>query len=259
MRIYLIIVEELFFHPSFVREILEARGKEIIGISAVADKSKQTFVEFLFYQIHFWGWKGFFILSFLKVLYAVAAHMKRFFPIPGDYEVQEVAKRFGIPCRAVNNVNAPEHLEHLKSQNIDVIVSANGQIFKDPLLNIPKIGCINRHSALLPKYGGVWPIFWALAHQEEKVGVSVHWMTPKIDAGDILAFEEISVTSKDTLYSLYQRAFQKSAGVVLKALKQIETKAAPAKRYQVEQASYFRAPKREELKSLRAKMRVKVI
>lgn len=257
MRVYLIIVEEPFFHPAFVRRVLAGVRDEVAGLTVVPDVSGKTFYRFLRYQLRFWGPKGFLVLSAKTAWFRVMRALKRVFPrLPGDYSVAEVARSMGIPVFAAANVNAPDHLDHLRGLGLDVIVSANGQIFRKDLLAVPRIGCINRHSALLPRYGGLWPVFWAAVHGETRVGVSVHWMKVKLDAGDIVAAREIPVEPGDSVCTLYGKAFAVSADVVLEALDAIRAGRMCLKPYRPEEASYFGMPKYEELPALKRKLRI---
>ena len=63
----------------------------------------------------------------------------------------------------------------------NIIISSNSLIFKKELLSIPKICTINRHSALLPSYGGLLPVFQSFIHGEKFTGVSIHYMNNKIE------------------------------------------------------------------------------
>ncbi|HZC81687.1 MAG TPA: formyltransferase family protein, partial [Nitrospiraceae bacterium] len=88
-----------------------------------------------------------------------------------------------IPCP---NVNAPKFIEYAKGLNVDLIVSSIfPQILKAAILRTPRLGAINCHPSLLPRYAGPQPEFWMLKNGESLVGITVHLMTEGIDAGDI--------------------------------------------------------------------------
>ena len=71
------------------------------------------------------------------------------------------------PCESVSDVNDPEFLDRLRSLGTELIVSVScPQIFKEPLIDLPPLGCLNIHGAILPQYRGVMPSFWMLAHGE---------------------------------------------------------------------------------------------
>lgn len=70
--------------------------------------------------------------------------------------------------------------------DVDLIINQNQNILKKELLSIPKIGVINRHNALLPKNMGRLTPFWVLYKGEKVSGVSIHFVTEELNAGDII-------------------------------------------------------------------------
>lgn len=249
MRVYLIIVEEPFFHPQFVEEIIQARKKEMMGITIIPDISpKKSKLTYFREQWEFFGPWPFFYLGLKTVIYKILNLISSFWSLERFYSVEAVAQHYKVPLYQATNVNSQEHLDYLRSLKPDVIVSAQGQIFKKELLDLPKIACINRHSALLPKYGGLWSVFRAMLLGEKEIGVTVHTMEEKIDAGKILAQQAIPVQTHDSLYSLYQKAFGISAQVVLEALKNLEKKKPKFIPYNPQKVSYFSFPKVEDVR-----------
>lgn len=90
------------------------------------------------------------------------------------------------------NINSADIIDHIKSLNPDILISiAANQKFSDDLLNLPKLTCLNIHTAKLPKYRGLMPLFWACAHEEKTVGVSVFEMDKGLDTGPIVSQIEI--------------------------------------------------------------------
>lgn len=254
MKIYLIVVEEPFFYPRFVEEIVKARKKDIVGMTLVSDVTPKTSLfAYLKQQWNFFGTGVFFYLGVKTTFYKLLNIFGKFLTLKKFYSVGKVASDYQIPVYKARRVNDQEHLDYLKNLKPDVIVSAQGQIFKKDLLNLPKIVCINRHSALLPKYGGTWPIFWAMLHGEKKVGVTVHTMVEKIDGGKILVQEEIPVLPGDSMYDLYKKAFKISGKVTLEALEKLEKKPVKFIPYGPKKASYFSLPKSSDAQLFRKK------
>lgn len=254
MRVYLIIVEEPFFHPSFVAEIIKQEKNRLVGITTVPDISpKKSKLTYFWQQWSFFGPWPFFYLGLKTIFYKILNLISLFLPLGRFYSVRAVARYYKVPLYQTANVNSQDHLEYLKKLEPDVIVSAQGQIFKKELLDLPKIACINRHSALLPKYGGLWPVFWAMLAGEKKIGVTVHTMEAKIDAGQILTQREIPILSGDSLYSLYRKAFSISAQVVLEALEKLGKKPIQFIAYNSKRASYFSNPGSKEASLFRQK------
>jgi len=124
---------------------------------------------------------------------------------------------------------------------VDVIISSNPLYFGKEILSIPSKCCINRHSALLPSYGGLWPVFQAFRSGEKYVGVSVHIMDKKIDAGCVLSYKKIEIGKGDSLADLYEKCFDISAELVCDALDKIRSAnyASPEEQFS---PSYFSFP-----------------
>jgi methionyl-tRNA formyltransferase len=99
-----------------------------------------------------------------------------------------------------------------------VVVASYGQFLKKNLLAIPRLGTINVHPSLLPKYRGASPIQWALANGDVETGVSVLTVTPKMDAGDLLAQERFAIAPEDTFSSLEPKLAAKGTELLLRVL-----------------------------------------
>lgn len=108
--------------------------------------------------------------------------------IDPDRRLENVLRRHGVPLvRLRGSINAPVAIDAIRQLAPDLLVSILGsQIFKRPLLEVARLGCLNLHSALLPRYRGVMPTFWVLKNGETETGVSVFQVTEGIDTGPIL-------------------------------------------------------------------------
>ena len=108
-------------------------------------------------------------------------------PAPGSF-IREVAIRHGTPVFDPQDVNSPESRQRLRTYQADLLVTCDyGQILAAETLAIARLGGINLHASLLPKYRGAAPINWALYHGETEIGVTVIHMTPEVDAGPCIA------------------------------------------------------------------------
>ena len=122
----------------------------------------------------------------------------------------------------------PETITNALAKNIQalspdlIVVVAYGKILPKQILDIPRFGCINAHASLLPKYRGAAPIQGALLNGEKETGVTVMFMNEKMDAGDILLQEKISVSSSDNTETLHDKLSKLSAKLLVKAIVQIE-------------------------------------
>lgn len=100
-----------------------------------------------------------------------------------------------IPIITLNNsINCSSSISKISSYKPDLLISIQGnEIFKEPIIKLAPKGCLNLHTALLPKYRGLMPSFWVLKNREEKTGVSVFFVDEGIDSGPILVQREVFI------------------------------------------------------------------
>jgi methionyl-tRNA formyltransferase len=97
-----------------------------------------------------------------------------------------------------DDINSKHHIQYMKTNKIDLIISILGnQIFKHEIIKAPKLGIINLHTSLLPKYRGVMPTFWVLKNNEKTTGVSVFFVDKGIDSGPIISQKTIQIDIKN--------------------------------------------------------------
>ena len=121
-----------------------------------------------------------------------------------------------------------EFIEEIKKLEPDVIcVVAYGKILPKKILEIPKLGCINVHGSLLPKYRGAAPIQWAVINGEKVTGVTTMYMDVGMDTGDMILKEETEIAPDETTGELWYRLAKIGADLLVKTLEQIENKTAP--------------------------------
>ena len=121
-----------------------------------------------------------------------------------------------------------EFIEEIKKLEPDVIcVVAYGKILPKEILEIPKLGCINVHGSLLPKYRGSAPIQWAVINGEKVTGVTTMYMDVGMDTGDMILKEETEIAPDETTGELWDRLAKIGADLLVKTLEQIENKTAP--------------------------------
>jgi methionyl-tRNA formyltransferase len=124
-----------------------------------------------------------------------------------------------IPRITSPNVNSPTFIEYVKGLNIDlIVVFFFPQILKTALLHTPRLGVLNCHPSLLPRYGGPHPAFWMLKNGESVAGITVHVMTEKIDAGDIVAQQELVIEENENAGQLTQRQHHAAAALLTDAV-----------------------------------------
>lgn len=142
-------------------------------------------------------------------------------PVCSPVKAYAVEKQ--IPVLQPVRIKRPEAIEELKRYPADVfVVAAFGQILSKEILEMPRLGCINIHASLLPKYRGSSPIQWAVINGEEKSGVTIMQMNEGVDTGDILYQKEISLDRKETGESLFEKLAVLGGEAIVEALSLLE-------------------------------------
>ncbi len=122
-------------------------------------------------------------------------------------EVIEFAKQKKIPTFQCENINKErEFLDKLKNEELDfIVVLAFAQFLGSEILNLPRLGCFNIHTSILPKYRGAAPIQYALLNGDKETGVSIQKMVKKMDAGDLVHFQTVAISPSENGGLLYTR------------------------------------------------------
>lgn len=171
----------------------------------------------------------------------------------GRRSVKGLARSHDVPVLLPVDVNAPEFLDELGQIDPDLIVSVScPQVFGEELLGLPRLGCINVHSSLLPAYRGMLPTFWVLAEGEAGTGVTVHYMSAGIDEGAILAQREIPIARDETLQTLMRTSKAVAADLVLETVERFRDGPPPGWPNPASEGSYFSFPAREDVARFRA-------
>jgi methionyl-tRNA formyltransferase len=110
-----------------------------------------------------------------------------------------IAHAAGIPVYQPESINTPEGVAQLRDWHADLLVTAAyGQILKADVLEAARLGGINVHGSLLPKYRGAAPIAWAIWRGETETGVTIIRMTTGLDAGEMLAKDRLTIGPHET-------------------------------------------------------------
>ena len=154
--------------------------------------------------------------------------------------VAELAASRGIPVYAPENINHPLWVARIRSMAPDILFSFYyRQIVSPEILSIPEKGCLNLHGSLLPRYRGRAPINWVLVNGETETGVSLHYMTPKPDDGDLVGQTAISIHEDDTALTVHRKAVGASTALLDGLLPKIFSGTAPRIPQDASRASYF--------------------
>lgn len=120
--------------------------------------------------------------------------------------VKEEAVRLGLRVIQPEKLRGSEELQQIINLGADIIITAAfGQILPKELLEAPRLGCINVHASLLPKYRGGAPIHQAIIDGQATTGVTIMYMAEKLDAGDIISQREITIEDTDHTGSMFEK------------------------------------------------------
>lgn len=135
--------------------------------------------------------------------------------------VKEFATEKNIPVMQPEKIR--DIKEELITQKPDLFcVVAYGKILPKEILDIPKLGSINVHGSLLPKYRGAAPIQWAVINGEKKTGITTMYMDEGMDTGDMILQEEVSIGENETTGELWNKLSKVGANLLVKTIRQIE-------------------------------------
>lgn len=136
-----------------------------------------------------------------------------------EYALEKNLKIFQ-PEKITNNT---EFKDEIRDLNPDLVcVVSYGVILPKSFLKIPKLGCINVHPSMLPKYRGPAPIQWAILNGDKKTGVTIMYLNEQMDAGDIIMQKEVEIDEDETTGQLWDRLSKIGAELLLESIKNIE-------------------------------------
>jgi methionyl-tRNA formyltransferase len=162
--------------------------------------------------------------------------------------IAEVLKTHTVPLvQLEGSVNSKKNLAVLTSYSPDLLISIGGnQIFKLPLINLATKGCLNLHTALLPKYRGLMPSFWVLKNNESHTGVSVFFVDEGIDSGPIVVQKKVEIGNKSQ-EELIKHTKQIGMESILEAVDKIQNDTVKLIPNNAEQSTYFSFPTRADV------------
>lgn len=164
--------------------------------------------------------------------------------------VADLCAENNIPVYAPEDANHPIWEEKIKALAPDIIFSFYYRsLLGENILNIPAQGCLNLHGSKLPAYRGRVPINWAIINGETQTGITLHYMTKKPDAGDIVAQADIDILASDTAHTLHRKAAQALPALMDEVLPLIKENRHQRKAQDPALSSYFgkRTPRDGEI------------
>lgn len=156
--------------------------------------------------------------------------------------VKAVAARAGLPLLQPEKARDEGFIAELRRWQPDLIaVAAFGQILPKSILELPRFGCLNVHTSLLPKYRGAAPIQWAMLNDEPETGVTIMKMDAGLDTGDILTQQATAIRPEDNAETLHDRLAEIGAALLVRTIPDYVAGKIPLRPQPPDRASY--APK----------------
>lgn len=138
-------------------------------------------------------------------------------------DVKQYAVSNNIPVFQPTKIREDEAVSYLKNFPADIfVVAAFGQILPREILEMPRLGCVNVHASLLPKYRGASPIQWAILNGEKETGVTIMQMGEGLDDGDILSQKSIPIAPDETGGSLFDKLAKFGGELLVETLPKLE-------------------------------------
>jgi len=154
--------------------------------------------------------------------------------------VRQLAFENYLPVYQPADPNAPAFVAAMQALQPDFLFSCYYRhMLKQPLLNLPRLGALNLHGSLLPRYRGRCPVNWVLLHGETETGITLHYMEAKADRGDIVAQKVIPITPEDTAVTLFARMTAAAGTLFRETYPLLRAGTAPRLSQEHDQASYF--------------------
>ncbi|MEP6800586.1 MAG: formyltransferase [Acidobacteriota bacterium] len=142
--------------------------------------------------------------------------------------VAELARSRGIQPEIVEDPRAPGLVERVRAAAPDLLFSFYYRgLLPDALLRLPPRGAFNIHGSLLPRFRGRAPVNWAVLKGETETGATLHVMTSRADAGDIVDQQAVPIGPDDTALEVQRRVTAAAVAVLTRRLEELETGRAP--------------------------------
>jgi methionyl-tRNA formyltransferase len=161
--------------------------------------------------------------------------------------VKIAAEELKISVYQPERVRRPESFELLQSFHADIMVVVGyGQIIPQAIIDLPRLGILNVHASLLPKYRGAAPIQWAIANGERETGVTIMRIDAGLDTGDMLLKAALPIEPDETAPMLSARLAPLGAQLLLQAMEEIAAETSHPEKQDNTQATLARILKKED-------------
>ena len=161
--------------------------------------------------------------------------------------VKALAIEHNIPVYQPENFKSDQDKQDLASLKADLmVVVAYGLLLPQAVLDTPKLGCINVHGSILPRWRGAAPIQRSIWAGDEQTGVTIMQMDIGLDTGDMLKIATLPIEPQDTSASMYDKLAELGPKALIDCLGEIANESASAEKQDDDQANYAEKLSKEE-------------
>ncbi len=247
MRILIITMDDPAFTVDFIKEIIRERQNDVVGVVvARGDRmrigKKRSKIGYLIALLFIMGPLFYSKNVLLKGTYWLRKKMPMSWQNTEKLPLSAFVQARGIDVVHAYSLKDSAVRTWIREKKPDIIIHQSQNIVGKEILEAASIGVLNRHNALLPKNRGRLTPFWVLYRKEAETGVSIHWVTDAIDAGDIVYQEQFRVDDHETFASLVKKNYEVAPRAMLHALERIEQGEMVMKRNDEVHASYNSVP-----------------
>ncbi|MDQ4120856.1 MAG: hypothetical protein M3209_05375 [Acidobacteriota bacterium] len=177
---------------------------------------------------------------------------------------EQMARNLDIPVHFVPDFHKSEAIESMRAAEADLGVIYGTNIIKESVFSLPRLGSINLHQGLAPFYRGSAPVFWELYNDESEVGITVHKVAAKVDAGDIVLQETVPLRYDFEQFDLDFERFiedfragikEKCAVLVSESVRQIADGSARFERQDISLGIRYKLPTKRQKDELKRRLR----
>lgn len=253
LKVIIMTQQDRFYIPQNIQKAID--NSEVLAIVNVNCESAlhNKLIEFI-------KWFGFFQVVKMGIAVVVRFIAGKLDQISGYrlYNglcgVEHVAKKNKVLYKIIHSSNSESFYKEVDKLKPDVIISFSApEVIKEPLLSCPKYGILNVHGSLLPDYRGCMPSFWYLYNDEEYGGATVHYMSAKIDDGDIVAQDKVYIGDCQSMFELMKRTKEVGGEMMVKALQDLENGTLERLPIDTSAGRYFTWPTTEQGRKFRKK------
>jgi len=244
MRIVVITQDDRFYLAKNIDYLIRNLPCNVVISGCVVSSvspfgKKESFIKKAFKTFNIFGF-NFFLRYSIRYLFALGSKKNK---------VGATLKKHFIPeLQLASSINSSASLERIKQYSPDLLISIGGnEIFKRELIDLAPLGCLNLHTAPLPKYRGLMPSFWVLKNREKSTAVSVFYVDEGIDSGPILVQEKVEINGQSQ-EELIRETKKIGMDCILKAVSKIIANDVETIPNDDKQMTYFNFPTKNDVR-----------